>query len=113
MSPLISFITSWRCSSSILWSASVRWLEPAVFAIEGDTAALGAGTLAFALAFPFATVFTDAFTVAFTARRGLDFAVMRVGLHAQRDQCGGESARQNSSHNSLSYGGYCAKAALT
>src|SRR5437879_545847 len=60
MSPLISFITSWRCSSSILRSASVRWLEPAVFAVEGDSTALGAGALAFALAFPFASVLTDA-----------------------------------------------------
>jgi len=52
----------------------VRGFELAVFIVAGDAAALGAGALAFALAF--ATVFA----VAFTARRGLDFAVMRVAL---------------------------------
>jgi hypothetical protein len=52
----------------------VRWIEPAVLVVEGDTAALGA------LAFTVVFVFTTGFAVAFTARRGLDFAVMRVAL---------------------------------
>src|SRR5438128_3439513 len=85
MSPSISFITSWRRSSSILRSASVRGLALAVFVIEGDTSALDAGALAFALAFAFTTVFAVAFAVAFTAWRGLAFAVMRAVLLPESD----------------------------
>src|SRR2546426_4496339 len=85
MSPSISFITSWRRSSSILRSASVRGLALVVFVIEGDTSALDAGALAFALAFAFTTVFAVAFAAAFTAWRGLDFAVMRGALLPESD----------------------------
>src|SRR5205807_1582764 len=85
MSPSISFITSWRRSSSILRSTSVRGFEFVVFVVEGDTSALDEGALAFALAFTFTTVFAVAFAAAFTAWRGLDFAVMRGALLPESD----------------------------
>src|SRR5207244_4034653 len=85
MSPSISFITSWRRSSSILRSTSVRGFEFVVFVVEGDTSALDEGALAFALAFAFTTVFAVAFAAAFTAWRGLDFAVMRGALLPESD----------------------------